>query len=79
MTCPELDLVECSICSAHVPSTETCSTLACRACHKSLSLEECIESADRHFKGRESLCLERDCYERQVAGGFCGAHVRAAP
>lgn len=34
-------LVECSICGAFVPESEVCSTLACRACHKKESLEDC--------------------------------------
>lgn len=33
--------VTCSICGETVPESETSSTLACRACHKTLTLEEC--------------------------------------
>lgn len=36
------ELVECSLCSKMVPISETCSTLACRACHISVTFEDCI-------------------------------------
>lgn len=34
-------MVACSLCGSVVPSGETCRQETCRACHKSLSLEEC--------------------------------------
>lgn len=32
--------VTCSLCGR--PTTEYCSTLACRACHKSITFEDCV-------------------------------------
>jgi hypothetical protein len=34
--------VECSLCSARVADTEVCAALTCRACHTSISFEECL-------------------------------------
>ena len=34
------EIVKCSICGK--PTAEYCSTLTCRACHKSESLEDCV-------------------------------------
>lgn len=38
----EDELVECSLCGKTVPASETCSTLACRACHVSITFEDCV-------------------------------------
>lgn len=34
--------VQCSICGKMVLESETCSTLACRACHVSITFEDCV-------------------------------------
>lgn len=34
--------IECSICHKIVPESETCSGMACRACHVSITFEDCV-------------------------------------
>lgn len=38
----DIKMVKCSLCCQEVPESETCSTLACRACHVSISFEDCV-------------------------------------
>lgn len=47
----DLPPVNCPLCGKR--TTEYCSTLACRACHKSLTLEKCLDDADAYFRKRE--------------------------
>jgi len=35
-------MVNCSLCGELVSIEDVCSTLACRACHKSISFEDCL-------------------------------------
>lgn len=41
----QTERVTCSICGSEVPLVDVCSSLACRACHRSLTLEECLAGA----------------------------------
>lgn len=39
--------VSCSLCGKTVFESDVCSTLACRACHVTLTLEECLAGVIR--------------------------------
>ena len=50
------EMVTCSICGLRVSRDDVCSTLACRACHKSISFEECVSgSAMNRLRVRAGL------------------------
>lgn len=54
----ELKEVECSLC--HKPTTEYCSTLACRDCHVSVSFEACVNRTtpmDLAWKAQKEAAL----------------------
>lgn len=36
------ETVQCSLCGKTVPESEVCGTLACRACHVSVTFEDCV-------------------------------------
>lgn len=40
----EESVIQCSLCNAMVLESETCSQMACRACHISITFDDCINN-----------------------------------
>jgi hypothetical protein len=38
-------MTNCELCGKPTPDEDLCGDLACRACHKSLSFEECVDGS----------------------------------
>lgn len=58
----ETEMVNCSICGKSVPVSETCRTLACRACHKSITFEDCVAGTtpdDLAWKARKEAEISK--------------------
>ena len=62
------DIVECSLCSK--PTSEYCSTLACRACHVSITFEDCVGGTTPEEAAWEAA--------KKAAAPSC-SHSRARP